>query len=237
MKFLSAKPALLLLAGGALALSGCQSRPAGPVWDVPALIGGRIDAVKQKLGTPQAEETPDPSSGQSTWTRGGTTLSAKWRTGNKRVTEWTLVSRDEDHAVREEDHAALLLPGQLKENDPHYSLDWLEAPNRPLFYTGVRVVPALKNHAVLLRLSGAPALVQLSYSITGTGAKGDTLLVIAPYEQPFDLPDDTRVSSTATLAKTIGSNQPMMKIEIISDGRVVGQAASSGTPIRCEAEI
>lgn len=237
MKSLSNKPALFLLAGGALALSGCQSRPVGPVWDVPALVGGRIDVVKQKLGTPQAEESPDLSSGQSTWTQGGTTLTAKWRTGNKRVTEWTLTSRDEDHAVREEDHAALLSPGQLKENDPRYSVDWLEAPNRPLFYTGVRVVPALKNHTVLLRLSGAPALVQLSYAITGTGAKSDSTLTIAPWEQPFDLPDDTQVSLSATVVKTIGGNQPNMKLEILSDGRVVGQAASSGATIHCEAQV
>ena len=235
MKSLHAKFALLVLL--CCALSGCQSRPVGPVWNVPALVGQPIDAVRQKLGAPQGEEAPDPSSGQSTWKRGDTTLSAKWNTGNKRVREWTLVSREEDRAVSEENHAALLSPGQLSENDPRYSLDWVEAPNRPLFYLGVRVVPVLKNHEVVLRLTGAPALVQLSYAITGTGAKSEEILVIAPYEQPFTLPDDSRVSVTATLAKTIAGNGPNMKIEIVSDGKVLAQAASSGATIHCEAEV
>lgn len=235
MKSLPARFAPLVLLG--CALSGCGSRPSGPVWNVPALVGQPIDVVKQKLGTAQSEEAPDASSGQSSWKRGDATLSAKWNTGNKRVTEWTLVSRDESHAVSEENHAALLSPGQLKENDPRYSLDWIEAPQRPLFYTGVRVVPALKNHEVVLRLTGSPALVQLSYAITGTGAKSEAILVIAPFEQPFTLPDDSQVSLTATVAKTIAGNQPNMKIEIISDGRVIGQAASSGATIRCEAEV
>lgn len=237
MKSLRVIPAPLVLSGCVLVLSGCHSRPATPAWDVPALVGQPIDAVKRKLGTPQEEAAPDASSGQSTWRRDGTTLSAKWRTGNKRVTEWTLVSRDEAHAVREEEHAALLLPGQLKENDARYSLDWLETPERPLFYNGVRVIPALKNHTVVLRLSGSPALVQLSYSITGPQSKGEEILVIAPWEETFTLPDDCQLSLAVALAKTIAPGQPNMKIEIVSDGRVLSQAASSGASIHCQSEL
>lgn len=237
MKSLRARPAPFLVAVGACLLSGCRSRPTGPVWDVPALVGQPIDAVKQKLGAPQEETAPDPSQGQSIWRHDETTLTAKWRTGNKRVTEWTLVSRDESHAVREEDHAALLVPGQLKENDSRYSLDWIEAPERPLFYTGVRVTPALKNHPVIIRLSGSPALVQLTYAITGAQPQGETILTIAPWEQTFDLPDDTQVALRATLVKPIGASQPNMKLEIISDGRVAATAASSGSSIHCESEL
>ena len=230
--------AWLLGLGGSVALvSGCHSRPTGPVWDVPALVGQPIDAASQTLGPAQEGAATDPAQRQSTWTREGTTLSATWKPGNKRVTAWTLVSRDQDHAVREEDRALLLTPGRLQENDARYSLDWIEAPDRPLFYTGVRVVPAPKNHAVVLRLSGVPSLVQLTYSITGAQGKNETILVIAPWEEPFTLPDDSQISLKATVARTIAGNAPNMKIEIISDGQVVGSAASAGQTISCQTEL
>ncbi|BCM94469.1 hypothetical protein IAD21_06376 [Abditibacteriota bacterium] len=218
-------------------LSGCQSRPSEPVWNVPELVGKPIDAVKHKIGTPQSETNLDGNVKQSTWQHEDTTLVANWKTTNKRVTNWTLVSRDESHALREEERDQLLQPGQLKENAPAYTTEWIEAEQRPLFYTGVRVIPAVKNHAVTLRLTGAAAVVQISYTLTGAQGKSDTFVTFAPWEESFTLPDDAQISLTAALQKTLVAGQSDLKIEILSDGKVVATATSSGGLIRCQAEL
>lgn len=218
-----------------LLLAGCRSQPAAPLWNVPLLVGKPIDAVKATLGPPQEEVGKDATL-QSTWKQGDITLSATSKTSNKRVTQWTLVSRDESHAVREEDRAALLVPGTLKDGDPKYTLDWIEAENRPLFYTGVRVIPALRTHAVVLRFSGSASLVEVSYSVAGTQPKDSTQATIAQWEEPLSLPDDSKITLSATIIKAVGPQRDM-KIEIVSDGKVVASAASSGASIKCEAEL
>ena len=216
-----------------LLVAGCPSQPPTPVWDVPSLVGKPIDAVKQTLGPPQEEVKKDALL-QSTWTRDNITLSATSK-ANKRVTGWTLVSRDESHAVREEERASLLVPGTLKDGDARYTLDYIEAENRPLFFTGVRAIPAVRTHSVVLRLSGSGSLVQVSYAITGAQAKDSTTLMVAPWEEPLSLPDDAKIVLSAFVVKAVGQSD--MKIEIVSDGKIVASAASSGAPIKCEAEL
>lgn len=207
------------------------------MWNVSELVGKPIDAVKGQIGAPQSETTLGGGDEQSSWKRDGATLTATWRTTNKRIKEWTLVSREDDRAVREEEHAPLLRAGQLQENDPRYSVDWIESPQRPLFYTGVRITPALKNHAVLLRLSGAAALMQISYTTTGAGAKSDNFLTIAPWEEALTLPDDTQITLTTALSKTLVAGQSSFKIEIVVDSKVVDSATSAGQPVQCQTEL
>jgi hypothetical protein len=218
-------------------LSGCASKPSGPVWNVSELVGKPIDAVKGQIGPPQSETTPSGGEAQSSWKRDGATLTATWRTANKRVREWTLVSREDDRALREEERTPLLRAGQLQENDPRYSLDWIESGQRPLFYTGVRVVPALKNHAVVLRMSGGAALMQISYATTGAEAKSDSFLTIAPWEQALTLPDDTQITLNTSLSKVLSPGPTTFKIEIVVDGKVADSATSAGAPIQCQTEL
>ncbi len=215
-------------------VSGCARKPAGPVWDVPTFVGLPIDQAKAKLGAPQTEVTVDTSQTQSVWTREGATLTATWKPTNKRVTSWKLVSREEKEAASEEKRAALLKAGNFKEGDARYSVDYVEAPNRPLFYTGVRIVPALKNHQVVLRLSGSPSLVQVDYD---AGGKGGSTLTIAPWSETFTLPDDSKISLSASFFKSISGSASDMKIEILSDGKVIGSDAASGGSVTCEAEL
>ena len=227
-------PTLLL---SSWVLAGCHSRSSGPLWDVPALVGQPIDRVEQTIGSPPSAAGAVAALQQSTWKRGDSTLSATWKPANKRVTSWTLMSRDDAHAVSEEERNVLLLPGQLKENDPRYSLDWIEAAERPLFYTGVRVVPAPRNHLVVLRLSGSPSLVQVSYTISGAQAKTDTTLTIAPWEETFTLPDDSQIALSAIFLQATGAGKNDMKIEIVADGKTVASAAKTGGAIRCGADL
>lgn len=208
------------------------------------MINQPIEVAKQKLGAPQQEELP-PATGnstaipsptaQSTWKSGDTTLTATWKTGNKRVTAWTIMRPDAD-AVREEEKAVLLKPGRLQENDTRYSVDWLEAPERPLFYSGARIVPIPKNHAVILRITGGSALLDVSYQITGGQNEAETFMTIAPWEKRVTLPDDAQIQIKVRTLKSAGGSTAI-KAEILSDGKVAASANSNGTGIQCQLEL
>jgi hypothetical protein len=220
---------------GALALlGGCSPRPAVPLWNLPSVIGQPVDVAQKSLGNPQSESAATPGTMQSLWKRDDTTLSATWKSSNKRVLSYELISRDDDHALREGETAPLLVPGQLKENDPRYRIEWIEAANKPLFYTGVKVIPAPKNHAVTIRVSAGEALVQVAYQVSSAGGKSDDILTVAPWESTFTLPDDATVSLTAKLFKASGPTS--VKVEIIADGKVVASNSSSGV-VSCNYEL
>jgi hypothetical protein len=145
-----------------------------------------------------------------------------------------MVSRDNSHGLREGETAPLLVPGQLKENDPNYRIEWVEAEDKPLFYTGVKVIPTPKNHAVTIRVSAGEALVQVAYQVSSAGGKNDDILTVAPWESTFTLPDDATVSLTARPFKA--SSPVSVKVEIIADGKVVASNSSSGA-VSCSYEL
>lgn len=230
---------VLLVCGAGVVpvLGGCASRSSVPLWNVPSLIGQPINAARRTLGKPQSESQVAPGIRQSLWQSGDTTLRATWKISNGRVTSYELISRDESHALREGATDPLLVPGQLKENDPRYSTQWIEAPDRTLCYTGVKVVPAPKNHAVVIRVSGTEALLQVAYQISSTGGKSDNFLTIAPWEASFTLPDDATVALAADLYKPLGKTAFQMKVEILVDGKVVASDSSTGRTVRCNSEL
>lgn len=231
---------LLLMLGFACvvpALGGCAARSAVPLWDVPSLVGQPIDVVQKTLGKPQSETTVAPGTTQSLWQHDDVSLRATWKSSNKRVLAYELISRDNSEALREGETSDLLVPGQLKENDPRYSLEWIEATDRPLFYTGVKVVPAPKNHAVVIGVRGTESLLQVAYQISSPAGKSDNLLTIAPWEATFTLPDDATVALSADLYKRINKNPIQMKVEIVVDGKVVASDASTGRGVRCNYEL
>jgi hypothetical protein len=174
---------------------------------------------------------------QGVWKRDDVTLLATWKSSNGRVTAYELISRDDSNPLRDGATAPLLLPGQLKENDPRYSTQWIEATNKPLFYTGVKVVPAPKTYAVTIRVSGSQAMLQVVYQTSSPNGKSDNFLTIAPWETSFTLPDDVSVSVAADLYKTLGKTPFQMKVEILADGKVVASDASTGRTVRCSYEF
>lgn len=220
-----------------LAVPGCVSRAAVPVWNLPTLIGQPIDAAQKSLGPPQREEAVSPGVQRSVWERDGVTLSANWKSSSKRVIAYELVSRDESRALREGETDPLLVPGQLKPADPAYSLEWIEAPGRALHYIGVRVVPAPKTHPVLLRVTGPEGLVQVAYQATSTGGKSDTFITIPPWEASFTLADDATLSVSASLVRNISGGSGAMKAEILVDGKVVADASSPSGVVSCKYEL
>lgn len=218
-------------------LPGCTSKTAQPIWDLPSVIGQPIGVVKKTLGVPQSESSGVPGLMQSRWTRDEITLSATWKSSSGRVTAYELVSRSDSKALREGETAALLLPGRLQESDPRYSTEWVEAASRPLFYTGVKIVPAPKNHGVTVRVTGSEALLQVAYQIGSPGGKSDNFLTIAPWEAVFTLPDDATIALSAGLYKSLSRKPLQWKAEIIADGRVVASAASTGQTVQCNFEL
>lgn len=218
-------------------LSGCASRSSAPIWNLPPLIGQPIDAAQKTLGKPQSESQSAPGIMQSVWTRDDVTLSALWKSSNHRITQWNLLSRDDDHALRDGETAPLLIPGQLKENDSSYSTEWIESATKPLFYKGVKIVPAPKNHAVVIRVTGSEAMLRVKYEIVAPNGKSDDIMTIPPWETAVILPDDATISLSASIFKVLKSPF-QMKVEILADGKVVASdEASTGAPASCKAEL
>lgn len=223
---------------------GC-SRPQEPPWNVGAVVGQPIDAVRKTLGAPQQEALPPPSTvpvvpsptAQSAWQSGDNTLTATWKTGNRRVLSWTLTRPDAD-AVSEDNKALLLKPGRLAEGDPRYSVDWIEASDRPLFYSGARIVPTPKTHAVVLRVTGGTALISVNYAISGPQSQGETVMTLAPWEFTANVPDDTQISLQSGVLRGVGGGGTTdMKVEILADGKVVASDASMGRAVACQFEL
>lgn len=218
---------LLLCCG----LCGCHNAATPPPFDVPALLEKPIQVVSAQLGAPTTQ-----APNQKSWTRDGATLTIQFKP-NGRVTSLALVSRAADRAVRDGEQPKLLEPGQLPAETPGYEMQWIEASERPLFYTGVKIVPAPRTHSVELRLSGSPVLVEASYALGGPQPKSETFLTIAPWNLTATLPDDATVNFNARLFKKLAPGKVEMKIEITVDGKVVASQSSSGTDLRCEFEI
>ena len=213
-------------------LGGCNRASAPPPFDVPALIGQPIESVTKVLGAPAQSDA-----NSKTWTRQGVTLSATFKPNNGRVTALTLTSREAKDAVRDGEQDKLLGPGTLKSSDPRYSVDWIEAPDRPLYYNGVRVVPAPKTYAVELRVSGSQfTMLQLSYSIGGPQPQAQTVLTPAPWNLKADVPDDAQISLQTRLVKAYAPGLAPTTVEILVDGHVVASKTASVVAF-CQAEL
>jgi hypothetical protein len=213
---------------------GCTRRNE-PVWNLAPLIGQNIEVVTQQLGKPQAQSTLAPNQAQGTWRRDDNILRVSWKINSKRVTGFEIITRQDADAVREEEKAQLLIGGQLKEDDPRYSVEYIEAKDRPLFYTGVKVLPTPKNHNLVLRVTGSEALLQVTYQ--GGGAGSDSFLTLPPWEKSAVVPDDTQVVLASRIYKNVSGEPFRMKTEIVSDGKVVASAESTGQPIQCAWEF
>lgn len=214
---------LPLLVLCALCLASCRQAPVPPPFDVPALIGLPIAQVEGKLGAPGNAATA--TTNQKTWTKNGATLTATFKPLSGRVTELTLIEASE--AVRDGEQQKLLKAGQLAQADARYSVDWIEATDRPLFYQGVRIVPAPRTYQVQLRLSGPPEMLQVGYAMSGATPPGETFLTIAPWDVSATLADDAQIQLSARLAQSqMPANTPIL-VEILVDGKVVASKKAS----------
>ena len=200
---------------------GCQRAATAPPFDVAALVGLPIDELTAKLGAPTNSTDPN----RKTWARGDATLSATFKPNSGRVTELTLIAPE--NAVRDGQQNELLEAGNLKQDDARYSTDWVEVPDRPLYYNGVRVVPAPRTYRVQLSVSGPSDMLQVSYSLPGANPPSQTFLTIAPWDITATASNDTQIQLSARTvpAQTIASSPIVAKI--IVDGKVVASKKAS----------
>ncbi|RYG68378.1 hypothetical protein EON80_11790 [bacterium] len=200
-------------------------------------MGKNIDDVEKSIGKPQNRNMGTIDVNTDTWQKENVTLTATWKTGSRRVTKFQLISRDSSSALREGETADLLLPGGLMPNNPAYTIDWIEASNRPLFYVGADIIPAPKSHEVEIRVGGSSALAQIAYQITSAGGKNENFLAATPWDTKLTLPYDAAVSVSADLFKALGKGTVGLKVEILVDGKVVASDVSPGNTVRCQYEL
>ena len=212
-------------------LSGCRAAPTPPPFNVPALIGQPIATLTQTLGAPA-----QTGANQSSWLRDGATLTAQFKP-NGRVTQLDLVSREPDRAVREGEQDKLLEPGQIPANATGYNLDYIEAPDRPLYYTGVKITPAPRTYKVELHLTGSQALLETNYALFGPQPQSEKFLTIAPWNLSAQLPDDAQIRLSARLFKRLTSEPVQIKVEIVVDGKAVASQSSAGASVACAYEL
>ena len=238
LDFLPVKPffcALIYAFALSLTLSsGCQKAPAPPPFDVAALVGLPIGEVTQKLGAPT--NAPADNTNQKVWARGDATLTATFKPISGRVTEMVLIARPPETAVRDGDQSQLLAAGKLKPDDARYSVDWIEAPGRPLYYNGVRIVPAPRIYQVQLRVSGPSDMLQIAYSLPGAAPPTETALTVAPWDIAATLPADTRIQLSARTAQYSQLASSPILAEIVVDGKVVASKKAS-VVANCEWEL
>lgn len=208
-------------------LSGCRKAPAPPAFDVPALIGLPVGELVKKLGAPTASPTASTIPNQSLWKRGEATLTATFKPVSGRVTELTLIAGPAENAVRDGAQSELLEAGKLKQSDARYSVDWIEAPERPLYFNGMRIVPAPRTYKVQVRVTGPAEMLQISYSLPGANPPSETFLTVAPWDATATMPDDAQIQLSARTAQSQSIASTPIVAEIVVDGKVVASKKAS----------
>lgn len=115
------------------------------VFDIPALLGKDIGALKQTLGTPSDDTEPTAAqldlgtdSWEKSWTKGEYSLMATYDVKTNKVIDLFLGADSDAAFKRFEDTSNILATGNLSRSDNRYSVEFVKARNGP-GYTGVIV--------------------------------------------------------------------------------------------------
>ncbi|HEX8551383.1 MAG TPA: hypothetical protein VF681_07480 [Abditibacteriaceae bacterium] len=226
----------------ALLLSGCgRKAPAGPIFDISALVGSKFEGVVKVLG--EAETAAVESAGAETkraqFKKNDAVLAVEYLQRNGRVVSFTL---SPNASVKDEEKAQLLKLGNLKESDPRYRIEYVEDANQVFRFAGVRVIPAPVRHEVVLRIVGT-GMVAARYTApngeNGT-VPGETFYTIPPWDIKFTAETGTVVGIEAGPATALRNGVPTGKseaeVQILVDGKIVQQKKSIGVA-EVEAEL
>ena len=230
-----------------LGLAGCGSRQdLAPAFDVPALLGKKMDEVRTILSTPATTAGPDGPAqsaemGSQSFKRDDQILTVTYKKSNNRVTSFQL-GTEGDALVRKEDKKNdFLVVGNLKADDARYSVEFVESAGKPFEYTGVKVIPAPVTHTVILRVTGSSHLVEISYS-AGGAATTEPILTIPPWETTISAPDGTFLSLRAVASRQTAATLEMgqefkVTAQILVDGKVVKEQTSPITRAQVDFEL
>lgn len=122
-----------------------QSQSVKSTFDVPSLVGKDVDEVIATLGEPQGQ---DPTALQiqqgvkewdKTFVKDGKELLVTYTISDRKIVDF-FISTDDPSGVTT-DKENLLVIGNLSENDPKYTVEFVKAIKDPDSYTGVKVIP------------------------------------------------------------------------------------------------
>ena len=231
--------------------SGCN-REEAPAFDLPAAMGADfradIDTLSARLGPPQSQNTNELGLPTRVWKKGNATLTAAYKATSKRVVSLSVVARTEQEALRDDAKLKLLRAATLPENEGGgaYSVEWIEAPERPTFAVGFRVVPVPRTHKVALRVNGTPSILTISFQPTtataegsaqvGTGAPFET---IPPWQTTLEnVPDDAKIVLQSRIVQNLEPQKAFeMQVQIEVDGKLVRDQKSKGLPLSVDYEL
>lgn len=115
------------------------------VFDIPALLGKNIGALKQALGTPSDDTEPTAAqlelgtdTWEKSWTKGEYSLMATYDVKTKKVIDLFLGADSDAAFKRFEDTNNILAAGNLSRSNNQYSVEFVRARNGP-GYTGAIV--------------------------------------------------------------------------------------------------
>lgn len=230
-----------------LCISGCgPKKPAGPAFDVPSLIGLKISIVTARLGPGQELPAASQGSGRRQWRKDGYVLRVDFRLRSERVTEWRVSLDDPQKTIRDKDKDELLSMTRLQGSDARYSLEWEEDLDSVDRYRSLQVVPAPRQHKVILRLTGQNlgemTLVQFGLQVAGNSGENpdENGLTIAPWQREVQAQDGTQLKLEAVpnYSRTPLAGGASITVQIEVDGAVVSkQTASAGGAASCDWEI
>ena len=146
----------ILIKAGLIAFSACVFAGCGhsaptepPSFDVPILVGKNIDEVKAILGAPSDDDEikfpngfPDGSStgyGKEWDKPGDKSLLATFTQSTRKIEDFFISCDDTSGACSDKSH--LLQIGNLKQDAPNYSIEFVNAGASETKFTGVKAIP------------------------------------------------------------------------------------------------
>lgn len=111
------------------------------IFDIPGLLGKNIDEIRKILGQPLDKDMTEPTAEQS---MGG---SGEWdntfkKDGQELLVTFNFKTRTViDYFLSGDNKTKLLQVGNLKENDPRYTIEPVKQLNKPTAITGIKIVP------------------------------------------------------------------------------------------------
>jgi len=236
---------------------GCKREPP-PAFDLPGAMGADfhadIDALAARLGPPQSQGTSQNGLPTRVWQKDGATLTAAYKPGSKRVLSLSVIVRADAEAVSDEGKLKLLQAATLPENEGSgaYSVEWIEARDRPTYDVGFRVIPAPRTHRVALHVSGTNALLSITFqpSTTAAGSQGSQggapeagsgapFMTSPPWQTTLEaVPDDARIVLQSRIFRNLDpSGLFSMRAQIEVDGKLVRDQESKGPPLSLDYEL
>lgn len=130
-------------------LAGCnsQAKPTHTkptlIVDIPSLIGKSYKQIQGKLGKPTENTKPTDAARKAgiwsnSWWFDNGLLAVEYRLDNYKVINFFLATSESAYGTKNK--TSLLKAGNLKENDPRYTLQFVKAKNTTDEYTGIFII-------------------------------------------------------------------------------------------------